>query len=484
MILREFGLRPVGHDAFQVVSVQARAGDGAAEAGASGVMASIGATESGLGDVTDQLTAECQGENEVVGGLPLGRPNIGQRSGGACSLVAAHHEVSPGRDGNGPSARNTGQWPTPSPAPLTWASAALRTSRRLYCFPVGKTTPPGETGIHFGWVTVLALFGAAVAYLAFWGPFFTSDLGVNAVGVWQSILTSFGVAVFSAAVLLLFEPKLRKVITNTVTKSVTEDVKKDVREAVQADLDERLAPLSERINSLYDARLAEQEAVINDLASDFTHERVLQSFRQASDVSALANDSIVVQAEDEPGRLHVGLQWRLPNELQSYNNPNYRGDAPPEEYKALHLNASGKGIWAEVVWDPAEQFDKAALNLAEELARMRHRGLAEKIDWNPVLPRFEKGIKVAIDASNNVPGSLPFKSGLVEVAGPDSAPWYLTSDGLHYPSQDWFLHRRHIGAKRGWPNPGVEKEVEKPEWADPKEWDYVIDRARSHFGNW
>lgn len=349
---------------------------------------------------------------------------------------------------------------------------------------MGKTTPPDEPGIHFGWVTVLALFGASVTYLAFWGPFFVPKLGVNAISVWQSIFTSFGVAVFSAAVLLLFEPKVRKVISKTVTKSVTEDVKKDVREAVQADLDERLAPLSDRINSLYDARLAEQEAAIRDLASDFTHERVLQSFREASDVSALANDSIVVQAEDEPGRLHIGLQWRLPTELQSYNNPSYRGDAPPDHYKELHLSATGNGIWAEVVWDADEQFDRAALGLAEQLAFKRHRGLADKIDWNPVLPRFEKGIKVGIDASNSVRGSLPFKSGLVEVAGPDSAPWYLTGDGLHYPSQEWFLHRRHIGGSRGWTNRGVEKEVEKPDWADPKEWDYIIDRARSHFSMW
>lgn len=363
-----------------------------------------------------------------------------------------------------------------------WNSAPSKSSiRRLYCFLVEKTTSPGEPGIHVRWVIGLAIFGAFVAYLAFWGPFFTPNLGANAVGVWQSILTSFGVAVFSAAVLLLFEPKLRKVITKTVAESVTEDVKKDVREAVNADLDERLAPLSERINSLYDARLAEQEAVVNDLAGDFTHARVLESFRQASDVSALYGDSIVVQAEDEPGRLHVGLQWRLPDELQSYNRPGYIGDAPPDECKALHLNAESNGRFTEVVWDPAEEFDRVALDLAEELASMRYRGFAEKIDWDPVLPRFEKAIKVAIAASNNVSGSLPFTSALVEMAGPDSAPWYLTSDGLHYPSKDWFLARRDIGAKRSFPEYVAEKEVEKPDWANSTEWDYIIDRARSHF---
>lgn len=195
----------------------------------------------------------------------------------------------------------------------------------------------------------------------------------------------------------------------------------------------------------------------------------------------MANDSVMVQAEDEPGRLHVGLQWRLPNELQSYNNPNYRGDQLPDEAKELHLNATTGFGFTEVVWDPAEQFDTVAVELAKELARMRYRGLAEKIDWDPVLPRFENALKVAIDASNNASGSLSLKGALVEVAGSDSAPWYLTTDGLHHPSQNWFLSRREIGGKRGWPNPGVEHEVEKPDWADPKEWDYILDQARSQY---
>lgn len=341
-----------------------------------------------------------------------------------------------------------------------------------------KDSSTGEPGIHFGWVTGLAVFGVVVTFSAFWGPFIP-DLGDNAVAVWQSIFTNFGVGVFSAAVLLLFEPKLRRVIT----KTVTEDVKKDVRDAVRADMDERLAPLSDRINSLYDARLAEQKAVINDLASDFTHRGVLKSFREASAVSALAQDSIVVQAEEEPGKLHIGLQWRLPNDLQSYNAP-IRAETLPEEYKALHLFASGENLHAEVVWDPDETFDKAAMNLAGELARRQERGFGQKINWQPVLSRFQKAIKVAVDASNGVPDALPLKNGLVEVAGPDSAPWYLTGEGLHHPGQGWFLHRRDIGVNTGWPRPGPEKELDMPEWAVPKEWNYIINRARDHYTFW
>lgn len=331
-------------------------------------------------------------------------------------------------------------------------------------------------------MAILAVSGLIITLLAFWGPFMPG-IGENAVAVWQSILTNFGVGLISAAVLLLFEPKFRKVVTDSVT-TATAGVKEEVLEAVQADLDERLAPLTDRIDSLYDARLAEQEAVINDLARDFTHERVLKTFREASDVSALFNDSIRVQAEDEPGRLHLGLQLRLPDELESYNSPNRREGAL-EEYKALHLNASVDGTgYSEVIWEPDEDFPVAAMALAAELSRGRFRGLAEKIDWEPVLSRFETGIKTAVDASNKVPGALQMNGALVEVAGPDSDPWYLTTDGLHYPSENWFLPRRHIGGNTGWPNNQPQKKVEKPSWADQKEWNYIIRAARYQFSAW
>ncbi|MDR6794611.1 hypothetical protein J2W89_003793 [Pseudarthrobacter oxydans] len=330
-----------------------------------------------------------------------------------------------------------------------------------------------EPGIHFGWVGLLAAIGVVVTYLAFWGPFIPS-LGDNAVAVWQSIFTNFGVGVFSAAVLLLFEPKLRKVITKTVTE--------EVRDAVQVDLEARLAPLSDRINSLYEAKLAGQQALVTDLAKNFTNERVTQVLREADAMAALYAKSLRVQAEDVPGKLHIGLELRSFYGADAWRNGQPRPGEQPEEELVLSAYTTSKND-ASVTWESDEDFATVAFDLAEELASQGARGLKQQIIWDPVLERFERNFKIALEASNGGDGVLGIDGALVEVAGSDSAPWYLTNEGLYYPNQSWSLpaksfvipHRGHGYETRSFPD------VDKPSWADPAEWDYMVSRARSHF---
>lgn len=316
-----------------------------------------------------------------------------------------------------------------------------------------------------------------MTYVAFWGPF-VPNLGDNAVAVWQSICTNFGVGVFSAAVLLLFEPKLRKVITNTVTT----EVKKDVREAFQADIDERLAPLTERIASLYEAKLAEQEALITDLAENFTYERVARTLREAGAVAALHAKSLRVQAEDAPGDLHVSLELRSFYDPGAWLNGQPKSGEQPQE--ALIVSAFTKaGKQASVTWEPDEDFATVAFDLAEELASQGARGLKRPILWDPVLARFEQNLKLALEASHGGDGVQGIDGALVEVAGSDSAPWYLTNEGLYYPNRGWSLPAKSFVKPHG--GYGHESrtfpDVQRPSWADPAEWGYMVSRARSHF---
>ena len=143
---------------------------------------------------------------------------------------------------------------------------------------------------------------------------------------------------------------------------------------------------------------------------------------------------------------------------------------PPEEDEALYLRATGDwGLSAEVEWAPDEDFSVAALSLATELSRQQRRGLNQRIDWKSVLARFEKGIRVAIDSTNKTAGALHLNGALAEVAGADVAPWYLTTDGLHYPDQTWYLPRWDIYRSEGHPaNPLL-----MPVWADKTEWSYI-----------
>lgn len=317
-----------------------------------------------------------------------------------------------------------------------------------------------------------------ITAMAFGGRF-VAGVGDDDLAVWQSILTNFGVGLISAAVLLFFEPNFRRVVTDTVN-TATAGVKEEVREAIQADIDERLAPLTERIDSLYDQKIAAQQAAAKDLAADFSHERVTKILKEAADIGALFQDSLRVQAEPLAGDLHIGLQLRVPYDVQfRYRDIGYA--VPPDEEEVLYLKATGDGgLLVEVEWEPNEDFSVAALNLSTELSKRQRRGLNQRIDWKSVLSRFEKGFKVAIDSSNKTQGALHLHGALFEVAGADSAPWYLTTEGLHYPAKDWFLPRYDIFR----PVPHPAKALVMPEWADYKEWSYIARSAVGLYSSW
>jgi hypothetical protein len=366
------------------------------------------------------------------------------------------------------------------PALIGWR---LPVCCRLYCFSVDKTAEGQAPKIHLGWVLVLALSGLLITALAFGGRF-VSGINEGDLAVWQSILTNFGVGMLSAAVLLLFEPKFRKVVSDTVT-TATAGVKEEVREAVQADIDERLAPLTDRIDSLYDAKLASQQALAKDLASNFTHERVVKLFQEAAKLSALANQSITVQGEAEPGKLLIQFQLRLPDELSGIDI--YTGERAGPEHEALHVAVYPKErrLRAEVIWEPATSFADVAIELAEELNFMRARGLAEKINWGPILTRIEQGIDVAIHASMKTPDALPLEGPLIQFLDGKQG-WYLTTEGLHCPEHDYtlpsnYFYKSPIQRATAAQNRTVDPPLDAPVWADKAEWAYMFREAKSAF---
>lgn len=333
--------------------------------------------------------------------------------------------------------------------------------------PVEKEPVQQTPKIHRGWVALLASGGLVITSLAFAGRF-TTGLSQDDLAVWQSILTNFGVGLLSAAVLLLFEPKFRRAVTDTVN-TATAGVKEEVREAVQADLNERLASLTDRIDSLYDETIAAQQADIKDLATDFSYERVVKILRDADEIGALHDKSLRVQAEPDPWFLHIGLHLRIPDDvLHRYMEA---GQAvPATEFEVLYLTASGDfGLQSDVEWEPNEDFSVAAIKLAKDLSRQHRRGLNQRIEWKSVLARFEKSIKIAIDSTNKTKDAIQLRGALVEVAGPDSAPWYLTTEGLHYPSRPWYCSR--------WKIVDPKTPLLMPEWADKSEWSYITHAA-------
>lgn len=356
------------------------------------------------------------------------------------------------------------------------------------------TNPPSarepKNKPHYLLVSLSAIGGLIVggsAYLVFR---LLPDLRAEDVAVTQSILANLGIGFFSAAVLFLLEPKFRRAVRDDVTVTVTDTVRTatagiadEVREEVRADFDEKLASLTERINSAYETKLSEQEAALKGLAADFSHESVINSFRQASDVAALFRDSLRVQGEESPGELHLSFELRVPNdllrELQLY------GQDATDEDRQLYISAypSEEQLATTVIWNPEEDFAVVAKKIAAGLSRTRGRGLGQPINWVPIFSRLENGIRKAVDSSNRSPGAFLMQGALVEVAGSDSAPWYLTDDGIYRPDKNFYIERKQIVTPR-LKGPEREPKVETlvmPDWADIEEWNYMIKRAKNRF---
>lgn len=332
-------------------------------------------------------------------------------------------------------------------------------------------------------MALLLLFGGILTGSAFWVQEFFAPADVQNLAVTQSILTNFGTGFVSAGLLLLVEPKLRRVVTATVN-TATARIREDVRNDVQNDIDQKFASLSEEIRTSVQSRMADQDATLADFGAQFTHEVAMDAMRLATDMNALGWQSIRVQARDEPGELHIGLTLRLPNELTGPTRF-HGGDQYGPEDEVLHLAAYPRKFraQAEVVWESGQSFASVVLDLLEALHRTDGWGMADEIDWDTVTERIAGGLKVAVESRRKNPGSIHLRGPLLEVIG-GIDPWYITTESIECPAYDYTLPRTKFPSavtRPGPLSPAPTPVAEKPEWADQKEWTYVLSRATEHF---
>ncbi|TLM80796.1 hypothetical protein [Pseudarthrobacter sp. NamE5] len=329
---------------------------------------------------------------------------------------------------------------------------------------------------HYLLVALLAAGGLLVGVAAYFVSRLVPDMGDDDLAVTQSILTNLGIGFFSAAVLFLLEPKFRRAVkadvTDTVTDTVrtaTEGLKDEVREAVQEDFEDRFATLADRINARYDAKLKEQSDLVSDLSSDFTHERVSKLFEEAATLRALHENALLVEADDEIGNLRVRFSWHHPHGTPWTDPSTLR--PPGDDWNEVHIAAwpSTGDWWAspEVAWTPNMTFEDVALELAVGLNSSGSRGLAERIQWGPILQRFETAVKAAIESRMKTEGAPPLEGGLSEFLDHENT-WYLTNRGLYCPT--------HNSAQL---LADFEEIPDQPPWAGRREWFFIASRAQN-----
>lgn len=338
---------------------------------------------------------------------------------------------------------------------------------------VNNTHPPATPTIHLGWVVRFVISGLVITALAF-GCRFVPFIGPYELAVWQSILTNFGVGLLSAAVLLLFEPKFRKAVTDTVSVA-TAGVKEEVREAVKADVEQKFASINDRVNYLYDQKVASGQSLTKNLTTDFTSERAMELFREASSVSALPDKGLQVQGESDPTKLLVHFQLRQRNSSRPLHR---RSTELEDEVLYVSLVPTDSRLTVELPWEPGQSFTDLAFALGAELQRNGGRALGERIDWDSILERLEHAMDVALNSSMKTENAVPLDGALYEYFQGEQ-DWYITTAGIYCPEKAYTLSTNHFAAKRSPGRPSADYSTppppaDAPTWVKQSEWDYVF----------
>lgn len=339
-----------------------------------------------------------------------------------------------------------------------------------------STVEASTKGTHYWLVSLLAAGGLLVGVAAYFVSRLLPWMSDEDLAVTQSILTNLGIGFFSAAVLFLLEPKFRRAVRAEVTDTVTDTVrtataglKDEVRESVQKDFENRIASLAERIDARYDAKLKAQTDLVNELASDFTHDRVSELFQEAGRLGALHENAVLVEAEDEIGKLRIRFSWHRPDGTPWTDPSTLRPTG--DEWNEVHVSAwPATGDWwriPDIEWTPDMDFEDVALALAVELNAIGSRGLAERIQWSPILQRLENALTAAVGARMKLPGALPMEGGLSEYFDGENT-WYLTNRGLYVPEHNYVQKLSEF-----------EEIPLQPTWSGRREWFFVATRAQN-----
>lgn len=305
------------------------------------------------------------------------------------------------------------------------------------------------------------------------------------VGVVQSILTSFGVALISAGVLLIFEPRLRTAVrktTKSAVESATSTIRDEIMNDVQENIDSKFSTLQERIDNAINAGIADEDAKLAGFKGELSYEYARKTMESASESNAIYFNGLLVNATDDPTGLYFGLSLRAdPQVQQSYDF----GRTPlPIECYDLHVVArvGYSTTWKkDVYWHPDEELSSPIEALLKNLEASGAWGRGKTVDWDGVHERLVHGLEAAIKSRRQENGSYHLAAPLTEYVEFEQ-PWFITQKSVECPEIDWkhesndassefFRLQRGSGSERP-PLPP------KPEQVGQDVWDYLVTRMK------
>ncbi|NSX38312.1 hypothetical protein HTS88_18165 [Pseudarthrobacter oxydans] len=330
----------------------------------------------------------------------------------------------------------------------------------------------------------LVTIGALISFAAYMVRTLWPGVDPDQLAATQSILASMGVAFVSAGVLTWLGPKFRmevKADVETAVGQATATVASNVRREVDEEVAKKFDSMREEIYASLQSRMDEQDSVVADFRDSLSRKSARRAMECLSEIGALEDDKLTVQAGEHPGSLSVFLSLQYVSDEPGYGEPLYTTVA---DY-SLCLGADTGEKESFVVWAPSKTYADVVQDLAYEIQATADVGLAQfqSYDWDAIGKRLATNLQVALDSRRKNPGKIHLAGPLSEVVGINE-PWYITANSLECPSHGFRALASEFPPRQvGMHGNGVifPDAVPQPEFAEGDEWKYVLAVATDKF---
>jgi hypothetical protein len=272
-------------------------------------------------------------------------------------------------------------------------------------------------------------------------------------------------------------------VTDRATQRVTEEVSQRV-EARTAEVERRLEDLADEMARRRSA-VGEQHRATVDALEDVSWESVASALAAANRINALSSGRVVAAAADDPAGIKVIFSWGSRQLDPGWGDEGIWSE--PELLLELEPPdgsfPNGGRMVVEELWSHGEDPVNVGGRLEEALVRAGWWDGAESFDWPEAIRNFRRTIDIAVGSRRKLSGAWQVDGPVVEVVGDD---WVITTTGVYAPSRDFSLAAsefptepplRRVVASTDRPK----FQPDAPSWADRAEFEHVIRVALEEF---
>lgn len=326
--------------------------------------------------------------------------------------------------------------------------------------------------LNLTWILGTLVVGGAVL----WATIATADSTAQP-GLWQSFLVNVGSAVLLSSLLGFIEPRLRKNYIDATERRI-----EAVTEKAEERFEARVEELAERVESaraLFENYMAAEDntvAVAADGPDFYTIADALVAANRARAIDAFRG--IAVPASDSLPAVVVRFHYATIVHGR-------RRDVLRISPSIVEDRPDGR-IWPtlDYEWLPDATADEFGAYLMTELRNAGLKDVVSKVHWSETIDRLTSALALALE-STRIDGRL---TGALIEKGPGE--WAVTTAGIEnvdhgvvasaaaFPGPVMSAVATAVQRRSGEKFHEPWMDLERPDWAEPCEWEYMIARAR------